>query len=533
MRRKHVKGGPENFLEAQIEAEIVRRDQEALPESFYDFVKAAWHIVEPSNFVDGLNVHAICAHLQACAERRIRNLCINIAPRHSKSVLCSQLFPAWVLARNPKETLLYASHSAALSNRDSVKTRMVIESDWYQARWPNRIREDQNLKTAFALEAGGGRQATSVGGTVTGLGGSFLVLDDPIDAGRAESDLEREGVNTWFADAWLNRLAGDPNQAVRIVIMQRLHAHDVTAKCKELGFDMLILPTEYEGPNPPTSIGWVDPRNEFGALLWPERFTAATLKPYKNNAYMWASQYQQRPAPRSGGIIKARWVRYWYDPRLVVDPTPIFVPGEEGTQHASVIEPWIPPSAVDCLSSWDCSFKGGVKNDYVVGQVWTKQGANMYLLDQDRDNMSMPETCAAVRAQVAKWNPTPILIEGAANGPAVIQSLQAEVSGIIEVRPEGGKESRAQAIAPLFEAGNVYIPHPDMYPWVTSYVTEVTNFPRGTPHDDQMDSTSQALVRLRSRATVVPDLGAALGGQYQPDKGVQGLLVTEGSYWVQ
>jgi len=203
MRRQHVKSNTAvDPTEAAIEAELVRRDRESLTESFYEFVKSAWHVIEPAAFVDGLNVQAICAHLQAAAERRIKNLCINIAPRHSKSLLCNQLFPAWVLARNPKETLLYASHSATLSNRDSVKTRSLIESDWYQARFPHVvIRDDSNLKTAFVLEEGGGRQATSVGGTVTGLGGTFLVLDDPIDAGRAESDVERESVNTWFTDA--------------------------------------------------------------------------------------------------------------------------------------------------------------------------------------------------------------------------------------------------------------------------------------------------------------------------------------------
>lgn len=527
MRRHHVKAGTSDPLEAAIEQEMIRRDRTVLTDSFLEFVKAAWHVIEPSDFVDGLNVQAICLHLQAAAERRIKNLCINIAPRHSKSLLCSQMFPAWVLARNPKETLLYASHSATLSNRDSVKTRALIESDWYQARFPHvLIRDDSNLKTAFVLDAGGGRQATSVGGTVTGLGGTFLVLDDPIDAGRSESDVERESVNTWFTDAWFNRLAGDPNEAVRIVIMQRLHSHDVTALCKAMGFDMLVLPTEYEGPLPATSIGWVDPRTEFGQLLWPERFSAETLAPYKANTWMWAGQYQQRPAPRAGGIIKARWMRYWYDPRVMTQPEPIFANGEDGLPVACAVVPFTPPDRPDCVGSWDCSFKGGFKNDYVVGQVWTRADG-FYLLDQTRDHMTMPQTCEAVRQQFAKWQPLPILVEGAANGPAVVQALQAEVSGLIEVPAAGGKEARAHAVAPLFEAGNVYVPHPDMYPWVKAYVAEVTSFPRGTPNDDQVDSTTQALIRMRTRQAVDVDLGASFGGQV----GSEVEVMTE-NYWV-
>jgi predicted phage terminase large subunit-like protein len=533
MRRKNVKGSHLDPLEAAIERELVKRDQ-GLTESFYDFVVAAWPHVESYPFKTGMHVRAICDHLQACAERRIKNLCINIAPRHSKSVLCSQLFPAWILARSPKETLLYASHSAVLANRDSVKTRALVESDWYQARWPHvQIRDDSNLKSAFVTTVGGGRQATSVGGTVTGLGGSFLVLDDPIDAGKSESDKERENANVWFTDAWMNRVQGDPTQAVRIVIMQRLHAHDVAALCKEQGWEMLVLPTEYEGASPVTSIGWSDPRTQFGELLWPDHHTAESLAKYKANTYVWAGQYQQRPTPRSGGIIKHRWVRYWYDPERMSAPEPMYAPNEDGSQAEIVVLPFTPPSGAQVTASWDCSFKGGMKNDFVVGQIWYRRGGEYFLLDQIRDHLDMPATCDAVRLLHERWRSLPTLVEGKANGPAVVQTLRSEVDGLLEIDPQGGKEARVAAVAPLFEAGNVYLPHPKMYDWVGACVTEIVNFPRGVLNDDQVDSMSQALVHMRERKVDMVDMGQGLGGTYAPDSRSGEIdLVSDGSYWV-
>lgn len=532
MRRKNVKGVHLDPLEAALDRELVRREREALTESFHEFVKAAWPHIESYKFKDGMHVRAICDHLQACAERRILSLCINIAPRHSKSVLCSQLFPAWILARSPKETLLYASHSAVLANRDSVKTRSLIESDWYKARWPHvELRDDSNLKSAFVTTAGGGRQATSVGGSVTGLGGAFLVLDDPIDAGKSESDKERENANIWFTDAWFNRVQGDPERAVRIVIMQRLHAHDVTAVCKEMGFEMLVLPTEYEGESPVSSIGWSDPRTEFGQLLWPEHHTAKTLEPYKKNPYVWAGQYQQRPTPRAGGIIKARWIRYWYDPTKMSAPDPVYAADEDGSNIPLPVVPFIPNTTLPVAASWDCSFKGGQKNDYVVGQVWHRDRGDFYLLDQVRDHLDMPGTCSAVRAVATKWRPLPTLVEEAANGAAVVQTLRGEVPGLIGLPPKGGKEARCAAVAPLFQAGNVYLPHPAMLEWSKPLVQELTNFPRGTLNDDQVDAMSQALVHMMEHHVEVVDMGSELGGQYHsPEHEID--LVTD-SYWLQ
>ena len=159
------------------------------------------------------------------------------------------------------------------------------------------------------------------------------------------------------------------------------------------------------------------------------------------------------------------------------------------------------------IQSWDCAFKDTASSDYVVGQVWGRIGADKYLLDQVRGRMDCPTTIRAVKRLSEKW-PKAVakLVEDKANGPAVIAMLRHEVEGLIAVNPEGGKEARAHAVSPQIEAGNVYLPHPDTATWVDGFVEENAVFPNG-PHDDQVDATTQALLRFTKRAQ---------GGSYAP-----------------
>jgi predicted phage terminase large subunit-like protein len=148
------------------------------------------------------------------------------------------------------------------------------------------------------------------------------------------------------------------------------------------------------------------------------------------------------------------------------------------------------------IQSWDTTFKGGVANDYVSGQVWGQAGADFYLLGRKKAQLDFPGMLAAVREMAATW-PAALtkLIEDTANGPAVIATLEREIPGLIAVRPEGGKVARVNAVAGLVEAGNVHLPDPSIAPWVGDFVEECTAFPTGA-HDDDVDAMTQALVYL-------------------------------------
>lgn len=212
---------------------------------------------------------------------------------------------------------------------------------------------------------------------------------------------------------------------------------------------------------------------EPGAPLWPERFDATALGRIKETvgSRVWAALYQGRPSNDDSALLKRAWWRTYIRP----------------------------PERFDrVIQSWDMTFKGGATNDYVVGQVWGKVGADCYLLDQVRERLDFPATLAAIRDLAARYPEAHTkLVEDTANGPAVIATLTREIAGLVAVRPEGGKVARVNAIAGLVEAGNVWLPDSALRSWASDLIEEAAAFPMGT-HDDQVDALSQALLRLQT-----------------------------------
>jgi predicted phage terminase large subunit-like protein len=468
------------------------------------FVAQAWMQVEPATqYTSGWHIGAISEHLQAVSDGELRRIIINIPPRHMKSLQTCVFWPAWDWIRNPSRRFLTASYAAVLSRRDAVRTRRLIQSPWYQARWGSRFKlaDDQNEKSRYENNKGGYRIATSVGGSATGDGGDILILDDPHKAMDAQSDTIRENDVEWWRETWSTRL-NDPKTSCEVIIMQRLHERDVTGYIlSEVGgYEHLMLPARFDaGRRCSTSLitskgeRWQDTRKADGDLLWPNRYTSDELAgiEHKLGEYGTAGQMQQRPAPAGGGIFKAWTLRYWY-PDDARPPPPERARMADGTTVECVQAP-LPSRLVQHTQSWDCSFKGTEASDNVAGQLWAESLAGSYLLDAVCAKMDITATLAAVRAMSARW-PQCLrkLIEDKANGPAVISTLEREVPGLVPVNPSGGKVVRAHACVPAFDAGNVWLPHPALYPWVRALVAELTTFPAGA-HDDQVDACTQYL----------------------------------------
>ena len=180
--------------------------------------------------------------------------------------------------------------------------------------------------------------------------------------------------------------------------------------------------------------------------------------------------YQQRPSPESGDFFKRDWIQYYK----------------------------VLPELDEQMISVDASFKDKKGSDFCVIQVWGKKGANKYLIDQVRDRMAFPATVAAIRNIAARYPKAHTkLIEDKANGTAVIDYLKNEISGMIPVEPQGGKEVRASAISPQWESGNVYLPSPSLAFWVNDFVEELVQFPNAK-HDDMVDAMTQALARWQT-----------------------------------
>src|SRR5450759_2609391 len=265
------------------------------------FMMQAWPVLEPATpFVDGIHVEAICTHLQAVTEGRISNLIINVPPGHAKSLLTGVFWPAWAWIEHPESRWLFSSYREPLAIRDSLKCRRLIESDWYQQRWSSRfqLRDDQNQKQRFENDRTGYRVVVPMSAG-TGERGDYVVVDDPHSVDQAASDTERQSAVEWWNGSMATRL-NDLSSGHKIVIMQRLHESDLTGDLlAKGGYDLLCLPAEFEpGRRCATSIGWSDPRQESGELLWPEKVSRADLDGLKITlgSYRYAAQYQQRPA---------------------------------------------------------------------------------------------------------------------------------------------------------------------------------------------------------------------------------------------
>jgi len=469
--------------------------------SLRQYSALAWKIVEPETlFVPNWHIDAISDHLEAVTRGQIRDLIITIAPRHAKSLTVSVFWPTWGWIGKPSIKWLYAAYAQTLSTRDSVKSRHLIQSPWYQVRWGDvfEMVGDQNEKTRYENDKTGYRLATSVGGSNTGEGGDVIVVDDPINLQEAHSENARKEVCRWWDEVMSSR-RNDPKKSARVIIMQRCHEADLVGhlEAKNAGYERLNLPTEYKPSRIvlPSKIGWVDPRKLDGELLWPARFGPTEIAQAKVDlgSYAFASQHQQDPAPDEGGILKRMWWRYY---KALPDLS----------------------TANEIIFSLDCAFKDLSDSDYVAGGVWARWGASCYLVDQVRDRMNFPTTLMAVRGIVAKW---PMirekLVEDKANGSAVVATLEHEIPGMIPVNPEGGKIARAYAVSFMVEAGNVYLPDPTIAPWIEDFVRECAVFPAGA-NDDQVDQCTQALRRFHESLSKPPSGGGVLSAVQRTER---------------
>lgn len=466
-----------------------------------EFVRQAWHVVEPSTlYVHGWHIDAICEHLQAVTSGDIRNLIINIPPRHMKSLLVSVFWPTWVWTKQPETRWLFGSYAESLAIRDSVKCRRIIQSPWYQRQFGHmfKLTGDANLKQRFENDKTGYRVATGVGGSVTGEGGDFLVADDPIKAQDARSDAVLDACIEWWDGAMSTR-GNDPKTVARVITMQRLVERDLTGhtldKMRRGGthYEQLILPAEYEPRVWVTGLGWKDPRTEPGELLWPERFGPAELAQIKSDLEETgvgpAGQLQQRPAPAGGAIYQKDW---WKDGRNRYDP------GDRAIINR-VIARWLfLDTAYKDKDSSDftaCSVVEMLPDYRIVWrEVWRKRLLFPTLVDEIESTAKRYNVDEKLQA---------IVIEDRASGTSAIQTLQLSTAAwlsslIVPFNPQGDKAYRARQASLWCERDCVLLPIPsDAAAWLFDFFQELTTFP-ASAHDDMADTFSMGIIYLEN-----------------------------------
>ena len=459
-----------------------------------EFSKAAWAVIDKNPLVWNWHLDILCDELQATLMHQgPQNLLTNVPPGTAKSLITSVFAPAWMWIEHPEWSGIFASGDDKVSNRDSLRCRDLINSDWYRntfrIRWELRV--DQDTKTNYKNTEGGSRIATSVGSDITGARADGIFLDDPLDAKDANSPVAREKANRWLDEAYANRL-NNPAVGTRVIIMQRLHEEDVSGHViAQGGYHVVCLPMEFEQNHPYRYPG--DPRTQEGELLFPKRFPREVLDyEFKRLGPVgYAGQMQQRPTAKEGNLFKLADWRFY---RMAASDPQVGKRPRGCTDAPAVV---LPENFDQIWTSWDMNFREATDNDYVAGGVWARFRGNFYLLARFHRRVGFRGALVAVREfsnrRFGKRNRRARnhLIEDKANGSAIVEILKDEIPGIKAVTPEGGKFSRAEAISPLMESGNVYLP--DSAPWLDEYCGEHAVFPKGA-HDDEVDQTSQALV---------------------------------------
>lgn len=416
-------------------------------------------------------------------------------PTHN-STRISQIFPVWALTQDPDRPIIVASYGEQLAERNGETIRNLI--DWHDLGI--QVGTGSSAKKRWRLDGRkGGVLSAGIGSGMTGWASGLTIIDDPIkDWQEANSDTYRERVWNWWTSVAQTRLA--PGAPV-VVVLTRWHEDDLAGRllAAEDGHRWRVINIPAQADHDPNK-GESDPLGRepgqylVSARLIEDRATG-TKRPMTETetadywqkirvgvgSQAWSALYQGRPSPGEGDMLKREWWREYTVPLWLERPDGSRVTTGQGDE---------------LMISVDAAFKATTSSDYVAMGVWLRRDADAYLLDLINERMDFPTTCARLRELAARWPQATLkLVEDKANGPAIIASLARIVPGIVPEEPQGSKEARASAVAPLIEAGNVWLPSPELAPWVADFIEQCAAFPNGR-HDDMVDQMTQALNRL-------------------------------------
>jgi predicted phage terminase large subunit-like protein len=378
--------------------------------------------------------------------------------------------PAWFLGRNPSERVVVVSYSDVLARTHANDFRQVVNHPIYQASFP-AMRLERDTDREITTTERGKRIATSIEGTLTGLGGNLIIIDDPIKLGDAMSESVRTRVIDWYRSTLLSR--ADDKKAARIVlVMQRVHQDDLAGYLQEQGgFEVLNLPAIAQR-NETYFLG--DGRTydrQKGELLHPEHEPAHVLAELKREMgpIAFSAQYQQSPIPPGGAIIKRKWLTPYDDIR--------------------------PHSDDDIIMSWDIALSEQETGDYSACVVLLRRNEVFYILEVVRGRFPFDTLKRKVMEVKQRYDSATLLIEDSPISRGLIQSLREQYINVTVYKPDTDKRARVIAQTDLFAGGSVRFPR--HAGWLEDFTAELLAFPGR--HDDQVDALTQGLAWGRVR----------------------------------
>ena len=435
-------------------------------------------------FLHNWHHEKIADALMALHKGEVKNLCITMPPGGTKTELAVIHFMAWALARNKYCRFLHLSASDELASLNSATAKEIIETEEFQAMWPTTIRQDTRAKKRWNIEvngkSAGGVYATSTAGQVTGFRAGYLspgfsgavIIDDPLKADDAWSEAKRLAANRKLTNTIRSRRAQDTTPI--LLIMQRPHEDDPAAQALSGGFAAEFEHLEIQGI--------INEGTEKEKSYWERKESLTSLQELRErDPYTFYSQYQLRPTPPGGAMIKTDWIQ-----RYTARPEDM---------HALGI-------------FLDTAMKTEERNDYSVLGLFGLAGRNVFVLDMDRGKWESPDLLDRATAFIARHRPrrpSPVRLRGVyiedkSSGTGLIQSLRRDESirdvAILPIQRNRDKVSRVNDVLPFIRAGQLRVP--ESAPWAQAYLGELASFsPAMThQHDDQVDVTCDALCEM-------------------------------------
>jgi predicted phage terminase large subunit-like protein len=448
----------------------------ALRSHLPSFLRKVFQELSPGTQFDyNWHIDALLHQLELTRSGDTRRLIINVPPRSLKSICVSVALPAFILGHDPSASLICVSYAQPLAAKLSRDFRKVLASDWYRRAFPGTI-VSKDTEDAIETTKGGGRLATSIGGVVTGLGGDYLIIDDPMKPEEAWSATSRDRVIRYYRETLTPRLDSKLNGVI-IIVMQRLHDEDLA------GHELRERPDRWTHLNLP-AITNVDRVIDLpggrkyswkaGELLHPEREPQSVLDELRAEmgSLVFESQWLQSPTPDGGHMVKK--------------------------EHIHLYPRGLNLALGQIVQSWDTALKGDPSSDYSVCTTWLRRGAEHFLLDVYRKQVTFPQLLNAASDLYQRHRPEAVLIEDTGSGMSLIQQLRAETSvPAVGVKPKHDKVTRLSTVLPMFEAKQVWLPTEEI--WMPALLQELHAFPLGK-HDDQVDSITQYLIWARDRS---------------------------------
>lgn len=437
-----------------------------LRNDFYAFIQKAFNEIDNSQeFVHADYLKIVTDALQKCAEKKCKRLIINIPPRKLKSLITSIALPAWILGHDPNARIICVSYSLDLASKFSRDCKKLMNSSFYKSVFKTRLNPEKQNEKQLETTQNGYRYATSVEGTLTGFGGNFIIVDDPIKASDATSQVIRKSVNDWYDNTLSSRL-DNKKEGVIIVVMQRLHIDDLTGHLlKQDGWEVLSLPAIAEKDEKYVLSNGKEVLRKEGEVLCPVLEPVDEVLKLKKSMtnYNFSAQYQQAPIPEKGNIIDFGLFKY-YD---------------------------IAPAGGNVYQSWDIAFKTGKNNDYSVCITAKIVDENIYIENIYRDKIDIAALECEIITQAQKFQCKNIIIEATNSTELLLQNLAKRNIYPIKYNPKESKETRANYASQPLAYGQIYLKR--NAPWIDDFRAEIVAFPFGV-NDDQVDAFSQLVI---------------------------------------